>query len=329
VITPGIFRRSLRRALRWRVLLLWWAALAVSGAIAVAPVFAFLRGQLDRSTAARDAVAWMDGPTLLELVRQVRESGAEQGILVALAVALATQLLWAPFVAAAMVASAHGDESLPFSRLLASAGELYGRMLRTAVAGLIPLGAGAAVAAGALKLAAAHAADRAITETDAGRALIVAGCAAALVIFIAALVVDAARAQFAADPVRRSALAALWTGSKMVWRLPLRAAGIGAVGTVLGVGGALVLMAIRLQIPQRGVPTLALAWLLAQGAQLAVGFGRAIRIEGLAELSRSDAAEASRRASRRLPPGGTTQGTEVVHSTTLSALEPPRSGAPR
>lgn len=328
MITPGIFRRSLRRALRWRVLLLWWAALAVSGAIAVAPVFAFLRGQLDRSTAARDAVAWMDGPTLLELVRQVRESGAEQGILVALAVALATQLLWAPFVAAAMVASAHGDESLPFSRLLASAGELYGRMLRTAVAGLIPLGAGAAVAAGALKLA-AHAADRAITETDAGRALIVAGCAAALVIFIAALVVDAARAQFAADPVRRSALAALWTGSKMVWRLPLRAAGIGAVGMVLGVGGALVLMAIRLQIPQRGVPTLALAWLLAQGAQLAVGFGRAIRIEGLAELSRSDAAEASRRASRRLPPGGTTQGTEVVHSTTLSALEPPRSGAPR
>ena len=328
MITPGIFRRSLRRALRWRVLLLWWAALAVSGAIAVAPVFAFLRGQLDRSTAARDAVAWMDGPTLLELVRQVRESGAEQGILVALAVALATQLLWAPFVAAAMVASAHGDESLPFSRLLASAGELYGRMLRTAVAGLIPLGAGAAVAAGALKLA-ANAADRALTETHAGRAFIAAGCAAGLVIFIAALLVDATRAQFAADPVRRSAIAALWTASKMVGRLPLRAAGIGAVGTVLGVGGALALMAIRLQIPQRGVPTMALAWLLAQGAQLTVGFGRAIRIEGLAELSRADAAEASRRASSGLPPGGTTQGTEVVHSTTLSALEPPRSGAPR
>jgi hypothetical protein len=62
-----------------------------------------------------------------------------------------------------------------------------------------------------------------------------------------------------------------------------------------------------------------LAWLLAQGAQLAVGFGRAVRIEGLAELSRADAAEASRRASSRLPPGGTAQGIEVVHSTTLSA----------
>ena len=328
MITPGIIRRSLRRALRWRVLLLWWAALAVPSAIAVAPVFAFLRAQLDRSTAARDAVAWMDGPTLLEIVRQVRDSGAEQGILLALAAAVATQLLCAPFVAAAMVASARGDESLPFSRLLASAGELYGRMLRTAVAGLIPLGAGAAVAAGAFKLA-ANAADRALTETHAGRAFIAAGCAAALVIFIAALLVDAARSRFAADPVRRSAIAALWTGSKMVWRLPVRAAGIGAVGTVLGVGGALTLMAIRLQIPQHRVASMGLAWLLAQGAQLAVGFGRAVRIQGLAELSRADAAEALRRASSRLPPGGTTQATEVVHSTTLSGLEPPRSGAPR
>jgi len=150
-----------------------------------------------------------------------------------------------------------------------------------------------------------------------------------LVMLIATLLVDAARSQFAAEPVRRSAIAALWTGSKMVWRMPLRAAGIGAVGTVLGVGGALTLMAIRLQIPQKGVSSMMLAWLLAQGAQLAIGFGRAIRIEGLAELSRVAAAEASRRASSRLPPGGTAQGAEVVHSTTLSALEPPRSGAPR
>jgi hypothetical protein len=327
VITPRILRRSLRRALRWRVLLLWWAALAVPGAIAVAPAFAFLRTQLDRSTAARNAVAWMDGPTLLELVRQVHESGAEQGILLALGAAVAMQLLCAPFVAAAMVASARGDESLPFSRLLGSAGELYGRMLRTAVAGLIPLGAGAAIAAGAFKLA-ANASDRALTETHAGRGFIAAGCAAVLVIFIGALLVDAARSQFAADPGRRSAIAALWSGSKMVWRLPLRAAGIGAVGTVLGVGGALTLMTIRLQIPQQRAVSMLLAWLLAQGAQLAVGFGRAIRIEGLAELSRA-AAEASRRASSALPPGGTSQGTEVVHSTTLSALEPARSGAPR
>jgi hypothetical protein len=71
--------------------------------------------------------------------------------------------------------------------------------------------------------------------------------------------------------------------------------------------------------PSTPHPAMVLAWLLAQGAQLAVGFGRAVRIEGLAELSRADAAEASRRASSRLPPGGTAQGIEVVHSTTLSA----------
>ena len=328
MITPGIFRRAVQRALRWRVLLLWWAALAVPGAIAAAPVFAFLRVQLDRSTAARGGVAWMDGATLLELIRQVREGGADRSILFALAAAAMTQLLCAPFVAAAMVASARAGESLPFSRLLGAAGELYGRMLRTAMAGLIPFGAAAALAAGAFKLA-ADAAGRAITETGADRGFIAAGCAAALVLFIASLAVDAARSQLAADPARRSALAALWTGSAMLRRLPVRAAGIGVVGTVLGVGGALALMAIRLQIAQNHVASMALAWLLAQGAQLAVGFGRAFRIEGLTELSRADAAEASRRISRRSPPGGMAQGTEVVHSTTLSALEPPRSGAPR
>jgi hypothetical protein len=314
--------------MHWRVLLLWWAALAAPSAIAVAPVFAFLRTQLDRSTAARDAVTWMDGPTLLELVRQVRDSGVEQGILLALAAAVATQLLCAPFVAAAMVASARGDESLPFSRLLGSGGELYGRMLRTALAGLIPLGAAAAIAAGAFTLA-ANAADRALTETHAGRGFIAAVCVAALAVFIADLLVDAARSQFAADPVRRSAIAALWTGSKLVWRVPLRAAGIGAVGTALGIGGALTLMAVRLQIPQHGVASMLLAWLLAQAAQLILGFGRVTRIEGLAELSRADAAEGLRRAASRLPPGGTSQGTEAVPSTTLSALEPPGSGASR
>jgi hypothetical protein len=185
-------------------------------------VFAFLRDQLDgRPRCGRG----IDGAALLELVRQVRDSGADLAILLGFAAALATQLLCAPFVAAAMVASARGDERLPFPRLLSAAGELYGRMLRMAVA------------AGAFKLA-ADAADRALTETRAGRLFIAAGCAAALVLFVAALLVDAARSQFATDPGRRSAVAALWTGSRMVSRLPLRAAGIGVLGTVLGVGGA-------------------------------------------------------------------------------------------
>jgi hypothetical protein len=324
VITPGLFRRSLRRALRWRLLLLWWAALAVPGAIAAAPVFAFFRAHLDRATSARDVVAWMDGATLLELARQLGEDGAGHSILFAMGAAVAALLVCAPFVAGAMVASARGDESLPFPRLLAAAGELYGRMLRTSVAGVIPLGAGVALALGAFRLA-ADAANRAATETAADRGYLAAGCAGLGAVFVAHLLVDAGRAQFAVVPGRRSAAAAIWSGLRVVFRHPARALGIGALGAAAGLGGGLGLMAIRLQIAQSGPLSLALAWLLAQGAQIAIGFGRAARIEGLAELTRADAAE---RLRADTPPAGA-PGTEVVHSTTLSALEPPRSGAPR
>src|SRR5205823_1866075 len=172
----------------------------------------------------------------------------------------------------------------------AEAERLYGRMLRTSFAGLIPYGAGAALAAGAFKIA-AHAADTAATETRADRGFLAAGCAAAAVIFVAHLLIDAARSQFAVAAGRRSAMAALWSGARMVWRRPLRAAGVGALGAVVGLGAATALMAVRLQIAQRGVVSVALAWLLAQAAQLAIGFGRAVRIEGLAELSRADAAQ--------------------------------------
>jgi hypothetical protein len=226
-----------------------------------------------------------------------------------------------------MVASARADEALSFPRLLSGAGELYGRMLRTALAGLVPLAAGGALAAGAFKLA-VDGAERSTTETVANREYALAACAAAASVFVAHLVVDAARAQFAADPSRRSGLAAVWRGLRLLGRRPLRTLGLGALGTALAVGSASVLMTIRLQIAQRDWFSMALAWLLAQGAQVAIGFGRAVRIEGLAELSRADAADRLDRASSP-PPPEPPRGAEVVHSTTLGALDPPRSGAAR
>ena len=319
MITPGLFRRSLRRGLRWRVLLLWWASLLVPGAIAAAPAFAFLRQSLDHSVRAPRVVAWMDGATAIEMVRRLAADGAWRPPLTGLGAAALALLLAAPFVAGAMVTAALSDEELPFRQLLAGGGELYGRMLRTALAGLIPLSVAGGLVAGIVKLA-LIADQRALTETAAHRIAVLAAVAAALVIFICHLLVDAARAQFAADPARRSALAALWSGARMAAKRPLRAAGIGALGAALGLGVSLALMAVRLQIAQTGAASMALAWLLAQGAQLAVGWGRALRIEGLAELSRADVADRAR------PPPSAAQ---VVHSTTLSALDPPPSGAPR
>jgi hypothetical protein len=322
VITPRLFRRALHRGLQWRLLLLFWASLIVPGAVAAMPVFAFLRAQLDHWPGAGDAVANLDGRTLIELARQLGENGAAERIGGAAAAAALVALLLSPFVAGATVAAARSDETLSWRQLLAGGGELYGRMLRTLLAGVLPFGVGAALTAGMFR-GAIHAGERAVTETAATRQLAAAAIGASLALFLAHLVLDAARAQFAADPVRRSALAALWSGVRLVTRRPARALGLGAVGTAVGLGGAAVLMAIRLQLPQRVAPSIALAWLLAQGAQIVIGWGRAARLFGLAELARADAAARGKSEPQPRPV------TQVVQSTTLSALEPPRSGASR
>jgi hypothetical protein len=293
-ISAGLlFRRSLRHALQWRLLFLWWASLVVPGAIAALPVFQFLRRELDRSTRAKDAVAYLDGPTLLDLLRQFGEPGASNAVALGLAGGVLTLLFVAPFVAGATTAAARSDEPLPLSRLLAGAGELYGRMLRTFLCGLVPLGIGAGITAGAMKIA-SHLTERDLTETAADAHLRNAVLVSAAALFLAHLIVDAARAQFAAEPTRRSALAALWSAARLVVRRPLRGLGVGAIGTAAGLGTAALLMALRLRIDQSGVFRIGLAWLLAQMAHVAIGWGRAARIFGLAELARADAAARAR-----------------------------------
>ena len=324
MITPRLLRRSLRRGFRWRVLLLFWAALLVPSAIATAPAFAFLRQHLDHSPRGPHVMAWMDGETLLDLVRQLGEEGASRTILFGLGAAALCVLAIAPFLAGAMVTSARGGEALPFARLCAGAGELYGRMLRTSAAGLVPLGVAAAAAAGLAKLA-SGASDRALTETAAMRGFALAASGAAGLLFLCHLLVDGARAQFAAAPDRRSALGALRASIGLLARRPGRALSIGLLGAAVGLGLPAALMSLRLQIAQAGPLTVALAWSLAQMARAAIGWGRAARIEGLAELIRAEIAERERQKLQSNP----SPAAEVVHSATLAPLEPPRSGAPR
>ena len=314
MITPRLFRRSLTGAFQWRLLLLWWASLLLPGAIAALPVLRFLQRHLDHSTRA------LDGSTLMELVRQLGEDGAAASIGLGFTGGVLALIFVSPFTAGAMVAAARSDEPPRLSRLLAGAGEFYGRMLRTLVAGLVPLGIAGAIGMGAFKLA-ERAVERATLESAALRSATAAAIVFAVILFVAHLVVDGARAQFAAEPGRRSAVLALWSSVRLLARRPLRMLGIGGLGALIGLGGAAVLMAVRFRIEQVG-----LAWVLAQAAHLAVGWGRATRIFGLAELSRAD--EASRSRPFQLEPPAE----PVVESLTLSALStpsPPESGATR
>lgn len=293
MITPGLLRRSLVRTLQWRLLFLWWASLLVPGAIAALPVFHFLRNQLDHSPRARDAVAFLDGAMVSDLWRQLAENGAREAVALGLVGSALALLVVAPLMAGALVTAARSDEPLSLPRLLAGAGELYARMLRTALGGLLPIGAGAALAAGALKLA-SKVVERDLTETAADVHLAIGAGAAVVVFLLFQLVVDAARAHFAAEPWRRSAVVALWSGLRLLVRRPWRALGIGALGPAPGLVAAALLMLARSRLEQASVPQIAIAWALAQAAHVAIGWGHAARLFGLAELARADAADRTR-----------------------------------
>jgi len=113
--------------------------------------------------------------------------------------------------------------------------------------------------------------------------------------------VDATRAQFAAVPQRRSAVFAMGKSLRLCVRRPLRVLLIGVVGALCALGPSALLMLVRLRLPQRNPALVALAWLLAQLAIVAVGWGRNVRIFALAELSRADAAERVRIPAEALP----------------------------
>ena len=104
--------------------------------------------------------------------------------------------------------------------------------------------------------------------------------------------------------------------------------GFGLVTAIAGAGLALAFLLIRLRIHQVGPASVLIAFLLAELATASIGWDRAARLIGFAELVRDDAADRERTArtmrpaSRPLPPLEPSPALEA-QSATLDALGPP------
>jgi protein-S-isoprenylcysteine O-methyltransferase Ste14 len=107
-------------------------------------------------------------------------------------------------------------------------------------------------------------------------------------VFVAQLTVDAGRARMAVRPDRRSALVAWLSGAWLVVRHPVHALAVGLSGAAAGPLLGLVIMAVRERLPAGPRWAVVAGVLLAQCAAAAVGWGRAVRLAGLARLSRTD-----------------------------------------
>jgi len=332
VITPRLFRRSLGHAFQVRLLLLFVLGSLVPAALAALPVLRFLSPLLDHSPRAKDLAASLDSHTVMDLLRQLNEPATAGAIATGFGVAAVVAFLVGPFLAGAALIVARAEGTVRTRALLASAGENYGRLFRVALVGLAPIGAAFAVSGGFFQ--AAHtAAERAITESQAVRGGRLATLGALVLFFVAQLCVDAARGMFAAEPYRQSALAAAWAGLRLVVRRPLRSLGLGLATLLVGGGAAFALLLLRLRIPQAGAGSVFGAFVLAELAAAGIGWHRAARIVGFADLARADAADRERRSALAMrgpepvPPAPPPSPPET-RSAILDALAPPVSLPP-
>ena len=289
MITPRLISRALWRGAQWRLLLIWWAAHLMPAIIAGLPLMAFFEKHLGHSTRASSVLQRLDGATLLELARLLGENGSAQSIGFGLGGGVLVLLMSAPFAAGAAVAAAQTDDTLDLRRLSAGAAGLYGRMLRTLLGGLVLLAVAGGICAGAFAIA-SHANEKLLSETTATRNWVFASIPSALAIFVAHLLIDTGRAQFAADNSRRSAVLALGRAVRLFAKRPLKIVMIGLIGGLAALAPAALVMGLRLTLHQSSALLIALAWLLAQAAQASIGWGRNMRLFALADLSRADAA---------------------------------------
>jgi hypothetical protein len=287
-----------RRATRWRLLLLCALLSAVPAALATLPIWGLLSWLLDHAPRAALLATGLEGSWIPDLARALADSAAGHIVPAGLLASFAVALLLGPALAGAMLAEAGAPQPLHFRALLTGAGRFYGRMFRTVLVAAIPLGL-FALGAAAISKGAEEAVGRALTEAAAGslqRWSLLAGVA---LLFVAHLTLDAGRARMAAQPERRSALKAWFSGTWLVLRHPVHAAAIGLVSGLAGPVLGLVVMGLRERLPAGPRWALLVGVLLSQVAAMAIGWGRAVRLSGLFRLSRDDREARLARLSRR------------------------------
>ena len=275
------------RGTQWRYLLVFVVGTLLPSALAFAPVRGLLGSLFDHSPRAADLVARLDSSAFFEVIRQLGEpAGAAIGP--GIMAALFAALIVSPALTGAAATLAQSDTRLTLSALLAGAAKLYLRMLRMTLVSVLPVGL--AVAAGAALVRAAGKANlHALLESTASRNTNLAWIAAILIVGLANSTAEVGRAFLVAEPERRSAFLAWWSGVRLTVRRPLPVLGTCAATTLASLLLAALLTALRLRLFPAGAATIVLGFLVAQAAVAAVGWGRASRLAGLVDIVRTNA----------------------------------------
>lgn len=280
-------RVGFRRATRWRLLLLCAVFTAIPAALATLPIWGLLSALLAHAPRAELLASGMEATWLADLGRAVGDLPQGQSIPGGFLGAIVVAFLLAPALTGAMLAEAGSIHPLPFRPLLTGAGRYYARMMRMAMVGAIPLGL-AGLGAALVSKVNGKAVARMVTEGAAVSRTRWSFLAIGVLFVLAHLTLDAGRARMAARTDRRSALVAWFSGTWLVLLRPFSSLAVGIAGALAGPVLGLVVMALRERLPAGPRWAVVAGVLLAQVAAMAVGYGRAVRLAGLARIARED-----------------------------------------
>lgn len=271
-------------ALQWRLLLLWMLLTLIVTAVAALPFLQAMGALIDHST---HVPAWARGFDALMFSDAGAALSREHAVLHGAGLAsLLLMLFLLPWLNGMVVASGRSGRPLGFGGLLQGGLVEYGRMFRLMLWSLGPY----ALAGFLASLGFDHADDRsdaAILESQADAALHVALWLTGLVVVLAQVWVESARAAFIADTSLRSATVAMLRGLLQLLRRPISTVLIYLVLTLVGFAIALGLGLLRVHTLAVGTQGLIVAFALSQLVVAALGWMRIARLFALADVARS------------------------------------------
>lgn len=273
---------SFGAAMQWRLLLLWLLMLLFPTLLIALPTTAWLQAQFGHSLHANDIAGGRNLPLLLEGLFSLGDHMAWLSGSMILATVLT--LLLSPWLNGMVIASIRAGRRLGFGELLQGGLAEYGRMFRTLLWSVLPLGIALGIGAGLMGIAGKKA-DTAIMASDVeGIGRIMFWTAIALFVLIHATV-EAGRGWFGADSTLRSAIRAWWRGCKLLLRRPIAVLAV-YLGTVIaGYGLAALLGMLRLQFNGASAGGFVVAVLLTQLVIAALVWARIARLYGMARLA--------------------------------------------
>ncbi len=275
-----------RRALQWRLLLLWIAVLLIPTAMLAVPLWQIFSDQLDHTLHAADLAQRLTLNAVSDLLVSVVYDGAalkSVSMLAASFVMLAT-----PFLNGMVVTAARSADAPGFVALIQGGAAEYWRMFRMLIVSLLPLaiaiGLGSAAMNGADKFA-----EHAILKSSADHMGLAAQIVLGLLMVLALASIDAGRAQFALSSKKRSAFKAWWRGCKLIAKRPAATLGSYVVLTLVGVIVFAVFGLLRINVPHANLAGFIVGVVFTQLAAVALAWTRGARVFALADIAKTQA----------------------------------------